>query len=117
MRTVLPAFLIHSILALSAQLPPDTCQDGSSTRPANEIITTPLTLWDLGFSLKEGWADLREQEECPVPPDLICVDGGAECGDQQILEDVAALLHPSETASAQRSPRPQLTRSNWKRTS
>ena len=103
MKTVLPAFLIHAILALSAQASADTCEDGSSTRPspANEVITTPLTLWDLGFSLKEGWADLREQEECPVRPELICVDGGSECGDQQVLGDVASMLHPTETGTAQ----------------
>ena len=103
MKVVLPAFLIQAIQVLSNQVAPDTCEDGtrSSTKPANEIITTPLTLWDLGFSLKEGWADLREQEECPVPPDLICVDGGAECGDQQVLEDVASMLHPTETGTAQ----------------
>lgn len=103
MKIVLPAFLIHAILALSAQVSADVCEDGSSSRPApaNEVITTPLTLWDLGFSLKEGWADLREQEECPVRPDLICVDGGSECGDQQVLEDVASMLHPTETGAAQ----------------
>lgn len=109
MKVILPAFLINAILVLSVQGAPDTCEDGSSTKPANEIITTPLTLWDLGFSLKEGWADLREQEECPVPPDLICVDGGSECGDQQVLEGVASMLHPTETGTQQGQATPAAT--------
>lgn len=107
MRPVLPAFLIHTILSLSTQAddsppgPPSRADICPTETGATEVITTPLTLWDLGFSLKHKWADLREQEECPVPPDLICIDGGAECGDQHILEDVASSLHPSETGTAE----------------
>jgi hypothetical protein len=41
--------------------------------------------------------DLREEEACPAPPDLICIDGGAECGDQQVMEQVAAHIRPGET--------------------
>lgn len=104
MRAALPAFLIHSILVLSADIPLETSQHEPHATSSNEVITTPLTLWDLGFSLKERWADLREQEECPVPPDLICVDGDAECGDQQVLETVASALHLSDTGVAQPEP-------------
>lgn len=45
--------------------------------------------------------DLREEEACPVPPDLICIEGGAECGDQQIMEQVAASIRPTESTTAQ----------------
>lgn len=106
MRVVLPAFLIHAILALSVQGQPDRCEVGSDASPTPEVIPTPLTLWDLGFSLKERWADLREQGECPAPPDLICIDGGAECGDQQVLDDVASSLHPTDTGTVQAQAAP-----------
>jgi hypothetical protein len=100
MRTILPAYLIHSILLLSA---------GSKAKSSGESDTKPVessaeatgkpqfTLWDLGFSLQAKWSDLRELEECPVPPDLICIAGGAECGDQTVMEQVAASIRPTES--------------------
>ena len=94
MRATLPAYLIHSILLLSV--------DATSIEPQPETPATsaapsaPSTLWDLGFSLQAKWSDLRELEECPVPPDLICVAGGS-CGDQSVMEQVAASIRPSES--------------------
>jgi hypothetical protein len=94
MRATLPAYLIHFILLLSA--------DATSVEPSQETPATsaapsaPSTLWDLGFSLQAKWSDLRELEECPVPPDLICIAGGS-CGDQTVMELVAASIRPSES--------------------
>jgi hypothetical protein len=105
MRVTLPAYLIQSILILSAASS-GVVDDSSSTLPnttgtSNAATQTPLTLWDLGFSLKDKWMDLREEEACPVPPDLICIGGGAECGDQQVMEQVAASIRPSDSTTAQ----------------
>lgn len=98
----LPAFLVHGILMLAAQVSADSSHGTETTSAeAGGPVTTPLTLWDLGFSLKERWADLRQEEACPVPPDLICIGGGAECGDQNVMEEVALSLHPSETGGAE----------------
>jgi len=102
MRAILPAYLIHSILLLTADAA--TSVESIVESPATSAKTAaPSTLWDLGFSLQAKWSDLRELEECPVPPDLICVAGGT-CGDQSVMEQVAASIRPSETATGVRGP-------------
>jgi hypothetical protein len=94
MRATLPAYLIHFILLLSADA---TSLEPSPETPATSAAASaPSTLWDLGFSLQAKWSDLRELEECPVPPDLICIAGG-NCGDQTVMEQVAASIRPSES--------------------
>ena len=100
MRAILPAYLIHSILLLSV----DAASAGVNpeTPASSAAPSAPSTLWDLGFSLQAKWSDLRELEECPVPPDLICVAGGS-CGDQTVMEQVAASIRPSE-ATGNRGP-------------
>jgi hypothetical protein len=74
--SMLPRHLVHSILLLSLALAQeDAASLGESTAGAtstspSEPITTQLTLWDVGFSLRDKWADLRLEEECPVHLDL-----------------------------------------------
>jgi hypothetical protein len=106
MRTTLPAYLIHSILLISAQSALGEETAGTSASPQQSLPTTtkPYTLWDLGFSLQAKWSDLRELEQCPAPPDLICVAGGSECGDQTVMELVAASIRPSETVTGGHGP-------------
>lgn len=94
MRATLPAYLIHSILLLSADA--SSVESLPETPATSAAPSAPSTLWDLGFSLQAKWSDLRELEECPVPPDLICIAGGS-CGDQTVMEQVAASIRPSES--------------------
>ncbi|ORY32860.1 UNC-like C-terminal-domain-containing protein [Naematelia encephala] len=94
----LPIHLIHTILLISANVIAE--HDGSSSSTALASPTsTPLTLWDVGFSLKRDWANLQAEEECPVPPDLIGVDDKSQTGDSDVLEDVVSTSQQSETSS------------------
>jgi hypothetical protein len=95
MRATLPAYLIKSILLLSAEVSA-TIDTACETLASTAKASAPSTLWDLGFSLQAKWSDLRELEECPVPPDLICIAGGT-CGDQTVMEQVAASIRPTES--------------------
>lgn len=75
----LPAALVAGILSLAivaaraepAEFPAER-QPSSKAGPASIStegpgpVTTQLTLWDIGFSLRQSW--LAEQEECPIPP-------------------------------------------------
>jgi hypothetical protein len=94
MRATLPAYLIQFILLLSADA--TSVEPLPKTPATSAAASAPSTLWDLGFSLQAKWSDLRELEECPVPPDLICIAGGS-CGDQTVMEQVAASIRPSES--------------------
>jgi len=111
MRPYLPAYLIHSILLCAASantegssipLSPsstvvDTLGSETNTRLASHP-TGQITTWDVGFSLRRDWADLGEEEECPVPPKLIIVHPDDSNGDQQVLEAVVSKLHSSIVA-------------------
>ncbi|KAK4685673.1 hypothetical protein P7C73_g4470, partial [Tremellales sp. Uapishka_1] len=107
MRANLPLHLVRSILLLSLTLnasPTSTSEASTSESPASSATTsssssveptaTPRTLWDIGFSINDGWSDLREVDECPVPPDLVVVADNAGEGDQVELEQVVSSLHP-----------------------
>lgn len=74
----LPAALVAGILRLAIAAahaePAEVLAelDTSSKADAADVITprpgpkpTQLTLWDIGFSLRQSW--LAEQEECPIP--------------------------------------------------
>lgn len=104
MRVTLPVHLIHSICILSLTLAERTSKSLHLTAETNEAPAvkpstshTSITLWDVGFSLRQDWADLREEEECPVPPDLIQVGPRALEGDQYVLEAEGSSLHPIVT--------------------
>lgn len=109
MRTRLPLYLVETILLLSLVSGHDPLPDlhTAPTSPAStssivlpgEPGRTSLTLWDVGFSLREQWLDLRSEEECPAPAQLLPVDPGADPGDQLLLESVASALHPSSSAA------------------
>lgn len=100
----LPEHLIRAILLLSVAVATEDGTRSSSALDSVETDTpptgTPLTLWDLGFSLREKWADLREEEACPIPPsDIILSDEVPVPKKQAVLEHVAASLHPSESST------------------
>ena len=108
----LPAHLIHSIFLLSAAFAET---EGTSTASSSashlsgsfsEIVIGPsvipsgsITLWDVGFSLRKDWADLRDEEACPVSPNLMTVEPDAPDGDQKLFEAVVSTLHPSDEAT------------------
>lgn len=118
MRLMLPAYLVHSILLLShhshAQSAASLAESSSSTAAslASSLSSSgssevqylslptgrPLTLWDIGFSLREQWADLREEEECPVPPDLAPVEEPAESASP--ATSTSSEVVPSSTESS-----------------
>ena len=72
MVPLLPVHLIHSILFLSAALA-DEASPGTllpDSPPAlSEPPPCPATLWEVGFSLRQQWGVLQEQEACPLESD------------------------------------------------
>ena len=118
MRLILPAYLVHSILLLSdhahAQSAASSADPSTSTTTslASSLSSSgssevqylslptgrPLTLWDIGFSLREQWADLREEEECPVPPDLAPAEGSVESAAPATSSSSDVELSPTESA-------------------
>ncbi|WWD17122.1 hypothetical protein CI109_101559 [Kwoniella shandongensis] len=86
MRARIPLHLVHFILLLSqasavdttasAQSQASTTSTDASSQPppspstsSSSIPGNGMTLWDVGFSLRDQWAELRDDEECPVHPD------------------------------------------------
>ncbi|KAK8864573.1 hypothetical protein IAR55_001823 [Kwoniella newhampshirensis] len=87
-----------------------TPSSSSASQPppsTSTVLDTGITLWDLGFSLRDQWEELRDDEECPVspigPPEIA---EPTELGSPQIpqVDDASPPAVESELSGAAKTP-------------
>ena len=113
MRITLPSFLVLSILRIAHAR--DASPDGLSS--------PGMTLWEVGFSIQDSWANFRDQAECPAPSTpVVDVDPDPKRGEVTI--ETEAVQEPStvppepdaaDSKEAGTKEEPLVSFEDWKR--
>ena len=113
MRITLPSFLVLSILGIAH----------AEDAPPHSPSASGMTLWDVGFSIQDSWANFRDQPECPAPSSLV-VEPDPKLELEEVIEESTAVegskpISPEpETAEldeAGTSEEPLISFEDWKR--